>query len=1254
VTSKPEELPTDRFVIKDRLGSGGMGVVYRAFDKQRGIDVALKALRHVDGATVYRFKKEFRTLADIAHPGLVTLHEMLAARDEWFFTMELVEGVSFLEHVRPYHHLAREDSASMRSQKTPEELNTATLPTRPSTAEPGLAPHRRYVMAAELRIPRLRAALRKLVEAVQVLHAHGKLHRDIKPSNVLVTATGRVVLCDFGLIAQAADEERSREATAVGTPSYMSPEQAANLPITEASDWYSVGAMLYEALTGRLPHHGTYEELIELKRTVVPDPPHEVNPEAPADLAELCEGLLRAKPNERPSAAEILDVVGVEESRIQTPAPVAVDRGGFVGREAELETLRAALDKTRLGESVAVFVHGPSGMGKTVLLQRFVREVTGHAGTVVLEGRCYERESVPYKALDTLVDALSSYLMNRPRDEVDEIMPRDIMQLSRLFPVLRRVKAVADPKVRSFEPPDPQESRRRGFAALRYLLKRLAELRPLVLWIDDLQWGDVDSAAFLADLIHHPSAPAVLLLVSYRSEDADTSPLLRSLLGSQSTGVPRQRRHLHVGALDETQSTRLVREVAGDQAISDERIASIVRETEGNPLFLTELARAGADAGPSATLADLLQQRVTRLSDDARALLTVTAVSGRPIPVVVASRAAGLKDETAALTSLRVDRMVRTRQAGGQHEIECYHDQIRQAAIWKLTGAELEECHRNLASALEESNRPDYQALVAHLLGAGDTEKAGLNAARAAVHAEKALAFDRAAHYYQLALDHLELPPVERRAMLTSMGDALTNAGNLHAAASAYLAATDGAERGESLELRRRAVEQLLRGGHLDDGIREAGALLRAVGMRLPKSSRSALISVALRRVWLKLRGLGFKEHKTEEVDRDVLRRIDICWSLSSGLSLVDPMLGTAFQMRHLLQALRAGEPHHVALALSLEVSFHAMAGGKAWARSHALAEQARELAERIDDPHALGLCTFTSGIAAYLTGHWDEADDRLRAGDEILRERCTGVTWEMSIGRNFHMATLLYKGEIRQLIRLVPMYLREALDRGDEFSASGLRSWRSNVAWLALDRPDEARRQAKAATIHLADTAFHLHHYYELLTHRQIDLYEGDGLGAWQRLGESWRALETSMLLRVQMIRIEMQFLRARCAFAAAAAGEDEAAMLEIAEVAAAKIEKEHMPWGDPHAPLIRGSIAARRGEDARAVELLRAAMEGFDAAGMSLLAAVCRRRLGERMGGDEGKSLVRAADSWMDSQGVVFAEQMVELYAPGLDRPR
>ena len=134
-------------------------------------------------------------------------------------------------------------------------------------------------------------------------------------------------------------------------------------------------------------------------------------------------------------------------------------------------------------------------------------------------GRCYERESVPYKALDSLVDSLCRLLLDMRDTEVAKIVPEHMQELARLFPVLKRLESLLDVPWFGFESPDPHEVRRRAFGALRELFARIAASRPLVLYIDDVQWGDTDSAALLRDVLRPPGAPALMLIVSYRSGD---------------------------------------------------------------------------------------------------------------------------------------------------------------------------------------------------------------------------------------------------------------------------------------------------------------------------------------------------------------------------------------------------------------------------------------------------------------------------------------------------------------------------------------------------------------------------------------------------------------------------------------------------------------------------------------------------------------------------------------------------------------
>src|SRR5262245_29745083 len=181
---------------------------------------------------------------------------------------------------------------------------------------------------------RLRHALRQLAQAVHALHQADKLHRDLKPSNVLVTPEGRVVVLDFGLSAELPSSGlyHSSQHHLVGTVAYMAPEQAACDPVTAASDWYSVGVMLYEALTGHLPFEGSHVDVLIDKQHHEPRPPTVYVQDIPEDLKWLCIDLLRRDPGQRPYGSEIIRRLGDATAAPMKAAPVRP----FVGRERHL------------------------------------------------------------------------------------------------------------------------------------------------------------------------------------------------------------------------------------------------------------------------------------------------------------------------------------------------------------------------------------------------------------------------------------------------------------------------------------------------------------------------------------------------------------------------------------------------------------------------------------------------------------------------------------------------------------------------------------------------------------------------------------------------------------------------------------------------------------------------------------------------------------------------------------------------------
>jgi hypothetical protein len=1202
--SAEDDFPgTDRFSVIGRLGAGGMGVVYQVRDRARNEVVALKTLRHTTPAGIYRLKQEFRSLAGIAHQNIVCLYELVVEDAQCFFTMELVNGVNFVDYVREH----------------PD---------------------------GRLSIPRLVPALQQLINGVSALHRFGKLHRDIKPSNVLVTPEGRVVILDFGLITELfPDNLGINEPLVGGTPVYLPPEVGSILP-SEAGDWYSVGATLYAGLTGRLPFKGTLVEVLLHKLQSDPPSPADIAPDVPADLSALCMEMMCRDPALRLSGRDALIRLGGEQSA-PTSQPVADSIGEtpFVGRARELALLDDAFRRVVDGRAAAVYICGPSGIGKSALVRAFLGRLTTRDEVVVLSGRCYEHESLPYKALDGVVDSLCRYIVSLPSSVAESVMPHDAAALPRLFPVMLRVPAVAEATWhRAPVVTEPVVLRRLAFQALRELLFRLAAHARLVIYIDDLQWSDADGALLLEELLRQPGAPSLLTVVSFRSEEVASNPFLRKLIDRRGDTWAA----VLLEPLADTEAGELIRTLAG-APMSEDRYHRITSEAGGNPFFLEQLARyavamdEAVDGGP--TFADMFKARVRGLSDAARAFLHTLVVCGRPMEPELVCEASGLaRDARPLVASLHSAHFIRS--SGSSKRVEPYHDRIREALAAQVSPFERRRIHGSLAETLVARGIDDPEALFDHYRGADDRDQASIQAVRAAERAGTALAFDRAALFYSHAL---ELNPASASALAWKEGRAraLADAGRPAEAAEAYLHASTGADPSRRVELQQRGAEQFLIGGHIDRGLELIRSVLSAVGVGMPRTPAGALMSMLWYRARLRWRGLDFVSKRADDIDANVLLCVDTCWSAVTGLLLVDMISAGYFSVRHLLLALDAGEPSRIARAMAIEATANtAYPTGRKLAER--LVEQANALAKSAGNQHAIAFSFLGESITAMAAGRWKKGGTLAEQALRILRDQRTGVTWEVNIAENMVIWALMYQGELGEVCRRVPPLLANARSTGNLYIATELCT-RSNYVWLAADDPDQGEREAIDSIERWSHKGFHRQHYSALLARIQTALYRGNAEAAWQLFTEHEPKVRRSLITRLQVFRIEAHYMRGRSALALASRKGGSRRFLSIARAEARRIERERMAWSDPIAMLLMAGIAHVEGNSRLALTYLHNAVNQFERADMNLYVAVARQRIAALQDNAAGRELQRQAGEWMAAQNIKNPAGFTRMLAPG-----
>jgi tetratricopeptide (TPR) repeat protein len=778
----------------------------------------------------------------------------------------------------------------------------------------------------------------------------------------------------------------------------------------------------------------------------------------------------------------------------------------------------------------------------------------------------------------------------------------------------------------------------------------LAARGPLVLAIDDLQWGDADSAALLAELLRPPDSPALLLVACYRSEDVATSPCLQALLTAPvGQGLSADRRELAVGPLAEEEARELALALLDllDPS-ARERAEAVARESGGNPLFTHELARSARGAAGVPSLEEVLWTRVMGLAGEARHLLEVVAVAGTPLRQDEAWAAAGLAAaQRGTLALLHAARLLRSTGLADTDAVEVYHDRIRETVVARLDPAALRGHHGRLARTAEESGRAEPEVLARHFLGAGEPARAGHFYTLAARRAAEALAFERAAQLFRQALELRPAGDPEERPLRTQLGDALANAGRGGEAAHEYRSAAAGAAPGEALELQRRAALQLLLSGHVDQGVEAVCPVLSAIGLPLARTPGRALVSLLVHRSLLWLRGLRFRERATAPAAD--MHRIDTAWSVAVGLAMTDTIRGADIQTRNLLLALRTGEPYRIARALALEGGLLATLGGRARRRAAQYLEAAEALSGRLGHPHAVGLTLLARGMAAYLDEGWETALNCCDRADALFRSHCTGVTWELDTAHNIGLWSLSRKGEVAELSRRWPLLFQEAQERGDLYAATILGTYLMAVVRLAAGDPESAREQLRLALGQWSQHGYHVQHWNALRAQVLIELYDGNGAGAWAHVSEQEPAFAASLLVRIEDFRVHMVQMRAFSALAAALSAAHPGPLLRAAERAARQLERETKPLARASEQYIRAATAARRGESATARAELAGAADRFAVLDMRLLAAAMRRRLGHLTGGEQGRALIAQADSWMRGQQIQDPVRLTSAFAPG-----
>ena len=1072
------EVIASRYEVRDEVGRGAMGRVFRALDRNDDRFVAVKVLNEQSGEfridNVLRFKRETEILSRLDHKNIVKLYSFGQHQSHYYIVTQLLEGATLKAHLQA--------TGRMEVDKAVEVVE-------------------------------------QVAGALNYAHLRGIIHRDIKPGNIFLRREEgerlHATVLDFGLARLVSLAELFEAGTTLGTLPYMAPELTGIYqgPVDQRADLYSLGIIFYELLAGRPPFQSEDPStLIHQHIAQAPFPPTSIDRSIPPILEAVVMKLLQKEVGERYKTAMglVSDLrefrnVGTAEAfteRFRIASQDTPSKGlclveRLVGRDEELANLKARYDKLRASQGGILFITGEVGIGKTRLVQELQKYARAREG-IFLSGKCFgPKRAIPY---GPIVEAIEPYLyhLQRPRFPGQEETLRRIRSmvrgmegdLARVIPRLRDFLGHAA----AVKGEDLGGVKRRFLDQFSSLITGIASPEhPLVLFLDDLHWGDDGTFALIRLLAPRLAGLPVLMVCAYRQDEVDEGHNLAALvdeLTKKKISAPA----IELRPLGEDKVRELVGEIF---SIPMEKVEQFGRDNldrmSGNPLFINELCHSLTQEGavsfiggnwvldpekvsraavPS-ELVDILMRKVKALSPEVAECLGAAAIIGHEFDFDTLVHTLGREPEK--VLDL-IDRGIEGKIITVSHrELRAAyafcHDKMREALYDRIGAEDRARMHNEVGLYLErnkgEARGRSIYRLAYHFDLGGDEERAYRYTLEAGREAQAAHAHAEAAYFYEKALSLYDErggrgTPSEWHFATEALGDTSTflsqytrSVGHYHNALSGYESDVDRAR------LLRKIGEAHFKAGETGTAVEVLERALQTLGVRTHKS-RAGMWAAILYQLCVRLsrsfrsKGRGGPREAADAKTQEIVRIFE---RLGYFYYFFDPLRSAECHLKQINLAEVRASARDLAQAYSLHsIACVALMQNK---RARHYGMKAFSLRESLDDRFEKSLAQSYLGLLYYHLGQWSSAIEKIEQSLEVMRRM--GDPFEAKLATDHLGICYFAQGEFEKALRCHRALLEIS---GEVKDAQGMAWARMHLAkyYMYMGRLEEAGQNVDEA----------------------------------------------------------------------------------------------------------------------------------------------------------------------------------------------